>query len=186
MKSVLRIASAALVAFGLAGSAEAGQLYWDFDFSGDGVVGSGTLITSATADPAAPFAGGLDILSIGGTVDGEAITGLLGGDGPVAYSPDGYFIYDNDFYAAGSASAAGGYFDDDGLLFTTAGGTYNLFFDGTTYWDWADQGSGVAVAFSAVDPPPPVPEPSSGLILATALMALPFAARRWPRLFGAR
>jgi hypothetical protein len=188
MKSLVRIVTGALVALGLAGPAAAGPLYYTFDFSGDGVVGSGTLITSGTTDPVAPLSGADDILSISGTVDGEAITGLLGTAGPVEYSPDGYFLYDNDFYAAGSASAAGGYFDDDGLLFTlSGGGDYNLFFDGSTYWDWADQGSGIAVSFSAVDPPPPaVPEPSSGLLLATALMGLPFAARRWPRLFGVR
>ena len=75
-------------------------------------------------------------------------------------------------------SAAGGYFDVDGLLFTTSLSNYNLFFDGTTYWDWTDQGSGIAVTFSAVDPSPPVPEPSSGLVLATGLMGLLLAYRR--------
>ncbi len=95
---------------------------------------------------------------------------------------DGFFYYDNDFYVAGSASAAGGYFDDDGLLFTTAESSYNLFFDGTSYWDWTDQGSGVAVSFNAVDPPAPdVPEPSSGLALATALGGLLIVIRRKER-----
>jgi len=122
-----RIAYAALIALGVASPVEAGPIYYAFDFSGDGVVGSGTLITSGSTDPSAPFAGADDILSVSGTVNGEAITGLLGTIGPAAYSPDGYFIYDNDFYAAGSASAVGGYFDDDGLLFTTSAGTYNLF-----------------------------------------------------------
>ena len=61
-----------------AGPAKADLLYWDFSFSGDGVVGSGELITSDTADPSAPLPGGLDIVSIDGMVNGEAITGLLG------------------------------------------------------------------------------------------------------------
>jgi hypothetical protein len=183
MTSLLRMAAgAAVVALGLAGPAAASELYYTFDFSGAGVVGSGILITSSTTDPAAPLPGAYDILSISGMVNGDAITGLLGTAGPVEYSPDGFFIYDNDFYAAGSASAAGGYFDDPGLLFTTAGGNnYNLFFDGSTYWDWADQGGGIAVTFSAVDPPPPVPEPSSGLALATGLLGLLFLVRRRAR-----
>jgi hypothetical protein len=177
VRSCLRIACAALIAFGVASPVEAGPLYYTFDFSGDGVVGSGTFITSDTTDPAAPLAGAYDILSITGTVNGETITGLLGTVGPAAYSPDGYFIYDNDFYTAGSASAAGGYFDDDGLLFTTAASNYNLFFDGSSYWDWTDQGSGITVVFSAEDPPPPVPEPSSGLVLTTGLAGLLLASR---------
>jgi len=176
-----RIAYAALIALGVASPVEAGPIYYAFDFSGDGVVGSGTLITSGSTDPSAPFAGADDILSVSGTVNGEAITGLLGTIGPAAYSPDGYFIYDNDFYAAGSASAVGGYFDDDGLLFTTSAGTYNLFFDGSSYWDWTDQGSGITVAFSAVDPPPPVQEPSSALVLAPALVGLLLLSRRRAR-----
>jgi hypothetical protein len=179
-----RIACAALIALGLAGPAKADLLYWDFSFSGAGVVGSGELITSDTADPSAPLPGGLDILSIDGMVNDDAITGLLGGVGPVATSPDGYFYYDNDFYAAGAASAAGGYFDDDGLLFTTAETSYNLFFDGSSYWDWADNGSGVVVSFEAVDPPPPgaVSEPGTGVALATSLAALLIVLRRKERL----
>ncbi|HUZ71736.1 MAG TPA: PEP-CTERM sorting domain-containing protein [Stellaceae bacterium] len=158
-----------------------GSIFGACSHSGDGVVGSGTLITSDAIDPTAPLAGAYDILSISGTVNGEAITGLLGTVGPAAYSPDGYFIYDNDFYAAGSASAAGGYFDDDGLLFTTSTGSYNLFYDGISYRYWADDGSGVAVAFSTVDPPPPVPEPSSGVLFASGMTGLLFASRRKAR-----
>jgi hypothetical protein len=170
MKVTTCIACAAVIALGLCGAAKADPLYWDFSFSGNGVNGSGELVTTDTADPSAPLPGAFDILSIDGTVNGDAITGLLGTVGPAAYSQDGYFIYDNDFYEAGSASAAGGYFDDDGLLFSVGQTAFNLFYDGSSYWDWADQGGGVVVSFSAIDPPPPaVPEPSSGLVLATAL-----------------
>jgi hypothetical protein len=179
MKFPCRVACSTLVALGLAGAAKADPLYWDFSFSGNGVVGSGELVTTDTVDPNAPLPGAFDILSVEGTVNGDAITGVLGASGAAAYSQDGFFIYDNDFYAAGSASAAGGYFDDDGLLFSVGGTSYNLFFDGSSYWDWADQGGGVVVSFTASDPPPPaVPEPSSGLALATALGASLLLLRR--------
>jgi hypothetical protein len=183
VKPFLRIACVALIALGLADPVEADPLYFTFDFSGDGVVGSGMLITSGTPDPAAPLGGAYDILSIMGTVNGEAITGLLGTVGPEAYSPDGYFIYDNVFYPDGGASAAGGFFDDYGLLFTTAASNYNLFFDGSVYWDWADHGSGIAVSFSAVDPPPPpVSEPPSVLVLITGVVGVLLVSRRKARL----
>ncbi|HUK60998.1 MAG TPA: PEP-CTERM sorting domain-containing protein [Stellaceae bacterium] len=152
--------------------ARASVLYYDFSFSGDGVAGAGTIITAATPDPSAPLPDAYDILSISGEVNGSPITGLAGGVGPVEYSADGYFIYDNDFYVAGAASPAGGFFDDDGLLLDTAGNDYNLFYDGSNYWYWADQGGGIAVSFNAVDPPAPVPEPGTLPLFAAMLAAL--------------
>lgn len=159
--------------------AAANELYYSFSFTGDGVTGEGTLVTASTPDPTAPLSDAYDILGIDGNVDGAAITGIIGIlGGPAAYSPDGYFIYDNDFYPAGSASPAGGYFDDDGLLFSAAQGVYNLFYDGTNYWDWQDQGGGIAVSFTAADPPPPVSEPGTLLLLAAALAAGALLTRR--------
>ncbi len=168
-----------LAALALAAPARAGILYDTFSFSGDGVTGEGTITTSSTPDPTAPLGDAYDILSISGEVNGEAITGLAGEQGgSVEYSSDGYFIYDNDFYPAGAASAAGGYFDDDGLLLVVGGTDYNLFFDGTNYWYWADQGGGVAVTFTATDPPAPVPEPPSALLFGTMLLGATIFLRR--------
>src|ERR1700733_753394 len=90
VRSFLRIASVALIALGLTTPAIADPIYYTFEFSGVGVVGSGTLITSDTPDPAAPLGGAYDILSISGTVNGEAITGMLGTVGPAATSADGF------------------------------------------------------------------------------------------------
>jgi hypothetical protein len=164
----------AMVIAAASGPAWAGVLYYTFSFSGGGFSGSGTLTTSSTPDPSAPLAGAYDILSISGEVNGSPITGIDGGVGPVETSSDGYFYYDNDFYPAGSASASGGFFDDDGLLLDTAGTNYNLFYDGTEYWYWADQGATTAVvSFNAVDPPPPaVPEPPSAWLFAGMLATL--------------
>ena len=181
MRSLLCTATAASIALGLAGPVKADPIYFTFDFSGAGVVGSGTLITSFTPDPAAPLGGAYDILSIAGTVNGEAITGLLGTVGPVITSADGFFIYDNDFYVTGSASAAGAFFDIDGLLFTTATSNYNLFFDGANYIYYTDHGAGIDVAFSAVDPPPPISEPASAVLLATGVAGLAVMRRRRAR-----
>ena len=168
---------ALFVLVAVAGPARAGVLYYTFSFSGDGITGSGTLTTAGTPDPDAPLPDAYDILSIAGEVDGEPITGLVGGVGPAQISFDGYFLYDNDFYPAGEASPAGAYFDIDGLLFDTALDDYNLFFEGANYWDWADGGSGVVVSFAAVDPPPPVPEPPSAWLFASMLAALMCAGR---------
>jgi hypothetical protein len=172
VRSSAILAVAAALGFGAAsGTARAGEMYWDFSFSGPGVSGSGELVTSGTPDPTALAPDAYDILSIDGSVDGLPIIGLLGGTGAAEYSPDGYFIYDNDFYPQGSASSAGAYFDLDGLLFRTADDDYNLYFDDGQYLDWADNGSGVVVSFSAVDPPPPaIPEPSSLLLLASMMI----------------
>jgi len=175
--SLVTLIMFAVLAF--AGSARAGVLYYTFSFSGDGVSGDGSFTTSSTPDPTAPLPDAYDILSIAGEVNGAPITGLVGElGGPVVYSADGYFIYDNDFYPDGASSPAGAYFDYDGLLLETAGTDYNLFWDDGEYMYWQDEGGGIPVSFNAVDPPAPVPEPPAALLFATMLLAATLLRRR--------
>jgi hypothetical protein len=79
-------------------------------------------------------AGGFDITSISGSVDGDLITSLVGNANPTgpSYSADGLFIYDNFFSSGGLAPTL----SNPGLLFTGASGhEYNLFSDDMTNYE---------------------------------------------------
>jgi len=77
-----------------------------------------------TTDDAVNAVGGHDVLSIGGAVDGDAITGLVANPNQPfsAISSDGLWQYDNVYFDGAQQ------LDLWGLLFTTAsGGEYNLY-----------------------------------------------------------
>ena len=77
-----------------------------------------------TTDDATNSVGGHDVLSISGSVDGDAIAALVANPNQpgVATSADGMWNYDNVYFDANPQ------LDTWGLLFTTAsGGEYNLY-----------------------------------------------------------
>jgi hypothetical protein len=77
-----------------------------------GVVSGSGHLTTANADGA-----GYDIVAFSGTIGGNAISGLLGGQpGTQATSPSGAFFYDNLILPGAQM------FDVDGVLFTVNGG----------------------------------------------------------------
>jgi PEP-CTERM motif len=133
------------------GQAQAQQA-WSFSYSGDGVTASGVF---TTAGPALTFE---DILSISGTRNGAAITGLV----PLDSDPD--FVYDNQFRSVGD------YFTEGGMLFSVLGGTSNVnvyFFDGA-YIDISIDGLDVtetAITFNVSA----VPEPATVLSMLAGL-----------------
>lgn len=75
--------------------------------------------------------GGYDIVGITGTVSGnpgvDPITGLIANPTPPVTATCCGFFYDNVFFLPGP-----GFLNTGGVLFTTAGGTYNLFMDSPT------------------------------------------------------
>jgi len=160
------------------GAAQAGTLSYDFSFTGPGISGEGVLSTSGTTDPAAPFAGGYDILNIDGSVNGDPILAVVGSTGLPVLSADGFFIYDNVYYPANVNSPAGAYFDIDGLLFTTAVNEYNLYYDGD-YIDYGHGGNGTVVSFvDSPVPDSPVGEPATLALFGAALLAALMATRK--------
>lgn len=92
---------------------------WAFSYTGTGITASGTFTTAGAA--LVPE----DILSITGTRNGQAITGLV----PVDTDPN--FIYDNQF------SITSPNFTEGGMLFSVAGGqpNTNIYFFETGYFE---------------------------------------------------
>lgn len=156
----------------LAGWSTASQATEEFRFSysGDGVLGSGTL----TAEQVAPDTW----LALSGTdtTTGGPISGTLSlvtnpnGSGQ-AYSPSGYFEYDNLLFPNQDPVV-----DYWGLLFTNgAGGEINLFSYGPdAYTHYDNTGFNVPISFD----PSAVPEPASLAVLGGGVLGLAVARRR--------
>jgi hypothetical protein len=110
------IAGTALSLLTAAGPASAA---FDYNWTLSGVdTGSGTLTVGA------PDGSGFDITAFTGTIDGTPIGGLIGSPldpGGPAYSPTGYFIYDNIVYP-GPAPVL----DTSGILFSISGQEANI------------------------------------------------------------
>ena len=100
---------------------------WAFSYTGVGVTASGTFTTAGSA--LVPE----NILSISGTRNGAAITGLV----PVGVDPD--FLYDNQFTRISPN------FTDGGMLFSVVGvgSNVNVYFFETGYFDLAINGLNV-------------------------------------------
>jgi hypothetical protein len=116
---------ASLAAIVAAAPAQAGHYFGTYTTDdGAPLAASFSLTTSDTVNAA----GGLDILSLGGNVEGDAITGLVfdfdpGKPGQLTTSV-GTFTYDNTLFTIPQ------FLDGEGILFTTASGAmYNIFFD---------------------------------------------------------
>jgi hypothetical protein len=81
------VAGAVFALLGSAGAAPAAT--YDWTLSGGGDTGSGTLVTGAAAG------GGYNILSLAGTIDGEAVALFGGQPGPGGADTPGNWVYFN-------------------------------------------------------------------------------------------
>lgn len=149
-------------------TAQANQL-WSWSYSntgGDSISASGTFETLGNA--LTPES----ILSITGTRNGAAITGL------VPLGTDGGFSYDNKFQALAP------FFNNDGVLFNVPSpvGHVNLYSVGAQLYDYTYSaippssriGAGTPVTFSVAA----VPEPETYAMLLAGLGLMGFIARR--------
>jgi PEP-CTERM motif len=166
MNRVLKLALGLAAAAALAGRAQAATWVLDYTATNGGAPteASLTLETAGALDAA----GGYDVTSITGEVDGETITGLIANpDQPFAsYSSDGMFIFDNVFYADSSPVLS-----NPGLFFSGASGDeYNLFSDNATQYELYKATSGVgyqanSVGVLAYRDPPSIPEPATWMMM---------------------
>jgi hypothetical protein len=172
MNRVLKLALGLAAASALAGHAQAATWVLDYTATNGGAPAEAslTLETASTLDAA----GGYDVTSITGEVDGETVTGLIANpDQPFAsYSSDGMFIFDNVFYADSSPVLS-----NPGLFFSGASGDeYNLFSDSATQYELYKATSGVGYQADSVgvlayrDPPSisdvgGIPEPAAWMMM---------------------
>ncbi|HEY3948731.1 PEPxxWA-CTERM sorting domain-containing protein [Phenylobacterium sp.] len=176
-------ASATMLAAGLAAAAmlaagHAQAAIWVLDYTAtDGnspFEADLTLVTSDTVNSV----GGYNVQSVTGDVDGDTVTALIANPGlpNASYSADGWFIYDNVFFADNAGGTAAPVLSNPGLLFASASGAeYNLFSDNATTYELyqARPGEGFtehsAGLLTAVDPPAgglgAIPEPAGWALM---------------------
>jgi hypothetical protein len=141
-----------------------------FSYVGAGVSGSGTLTTTLLAPGQYAVIGGTDVAT-GGGVNGT-LTLLVNSASPnEAYSPSGYFLYDDLLFPNGDPLVSNG-----GLLFGNgAGGEVNLYSNGPDDYVYYDNtGYNVPITFD----PSMVPEPAAFAIFIPGLAGLVHIRRR--------
>jgi hypothetical protein len=145
------------------------------DIGGDG--SSGVAVLTATNEGGGEWyaTAGTLVLS-GGTNPYENITFTLfsnpNGSPTNAYSPSGYFIYDNAVFPATNPPV-----DNSGLLFTGGGLEVNIFSNSNTFY--VNSGYNVPIVFTVAAPAAaPVPEPSSLALLGVGGIGLAIGAFR--------
>jgi hypothetical protein len=139
MNGLVKFAAGAAAALALSsGAAQASTWVLDYTANNPGDTPfSATLDLGVSNTPNAPSAypdGGFNITSIGGSVDGDIITGLVDNPGQpnASYSTDGLFIYDNVLFTSGIVPTL----SNPGVLFIGASGhEYNLFSDDMTHYE---------------------------------------------------
>jgi hypothetical protein len=119
MKLLPRLISTAAIGAALMSASLAQAATWNWSYSGPGVTASGTFTTAGNA---ASFE---DLLSITGTRNGTAITGLV----PLGSDPN--YIYDNQF------NNSSPYLTEGGWLYNIGGSgpdsNINIYFDSTDF-----------------------------------------------------
>jgi hypothetical protein len=141
-----KLIAAVALAGAVAGQAQAGTWLLKYTATSGGApsVANLTLQTADTLNAA----GGFDVLSIGGDVDGETVGGLIANPhGPFpSYSDDGMFIFDNVWFGGASPVLS-----NPGLFFSGASGDeYNLFSDNATTYQLYRATSGVGYQGNSV------------------------------------
>jgi hypothetical protein len=165
MQRFLKIAAGLTAATVLAaGHAQAST--WILDYTAtNGATPTEADLTLDVSDVQNLVGGGFNVLGITGQVDGDSITGLIANPNSpnASTSADGWFTYDNVFYAGQSPVLS-----NPGLLFTSASGAeYNLFSDNATTYELYQARAGVGYtensvgALTAVG----VPEPASWTLM---------------------
>ena len=145
------------LASALLAAAPAAATQYTFTIGG-AQVASGTLTVQ---DPIV-ISGGSLITAITGTYNGQAITGLLG---PGSYGSNNNLLY------VGQPSLL----DILGFSFTGAFGNRNIYGSGTSYFDFAREGT---VSFSISEVTRGVPEPATWAMMLIGFGAMGVALRR--------
>lgn len=185
--ALVGLAATALLA---AGHAQAAT--WVLDYTAtDGNTPFAANLTLTTADTV-NAAGGYDVQSISGHVDADTVTGLIANPGQpfASYSADGWFIYDNVFFAGNAGGTAAPVLSNPGLFFTGASGAeYNLFSDNASIYELYQARAGQGYTehsvgmLTAVDPPSTlaafgVPEPAAWTLMILGFGGVGAALRR--------
>jgi len=107
--------------------------------------------------------GGYDILSATGTIDGNAVTGLVANPNQPDTYEEGGFSFDNVLFAGGGA-----FLDPNGFMVTTASAEYNFGYgidlQGNPvdrYFSWIHTGASYASSAGSATLDAAVPEPAS-------------------------